>query len=410
MTSKERILATWEGREADHVPLTTWCFGLPAPPHLRWERQGRPVDFWYSLRMEHIHTFPIPWDLEDDFQRVRTWQSLGVDDLLEVSVPWSMSPEVTVQDSVIPAGQEGPDPILVREYQTPAGRLRHAVRKTVPEPPGWVVQPDHVPLFEDLNLPRAVEQAVSSPADVPVIRFLFAPPDAAARTAFAERMAQVRGFAEKQGVAVQAWSAFGMDAVVWLTGAEQGVLLALDEPRAFGELVDSIADTDYARTELALQTPGVDLVVQRGWYSSTDFWSPRLFDRFVIPPLTELAQLVHAHGRKLGYVMTTGVEALGPQLADAGVDVLYFVDPVQDGISLEKVRDELAPRMAVVGGVNATTLGWGDRPRLQEGVRRAIKVLGPTHRFILHPVDALFPDTPWEAVETLIETWKEHWT
>ena len=31
MTSKERILAALNGEPADHVPLTTWCFGFPAP-------------------------------------------------------------------------------------------------------------------------------------------------------------------------------------------------------------------------------------------------------------------------------------------------------------------------------------------------------------------------------------------
>jgi len=408
MTSKERILAAWEGRAADHTPLTTWCFGLPAPEPLRWERQGRPVNYWYSLRMEYIHTFPEPWDVEDDFRRVLAWRSLGVDDLLEVTVPWSLDPEVTVADSVIPAGQEGPDPILVREYHTPAGPLRHAVRKTRPEPPGWVGQPDYVPLLDDLNIPRAVEHAVSRAADVPVIPYLYAPPDEAARAAFAARLEQVRGFAAAEGVAVQAWSAFGMDAVVWLTGTESGVLLAMDEPEAFGQLVGFIAETDYARTELALQTPGVDLIVQRGWYSSTDFWSPRLFDRYVLPHLTELARLVHAHGKKMGYVMTTGVELLGPRLADAGVDVLYFVDPVQDHLSLERARDLFGERMAMVGGINAVTLGTGTGPQIRKEVRRAMDVLGPTHRFILHPLDALFPDTPWGSVEVLIEAWKEY--
>ena len=78
----------------------------------------------------------------------------------------------------------------------------------------------------------------------------------------------------------------------------------------------------------------MDLVVQRGWYSSTDFWSPALFDRFVFPHVKELASLSHRHGRKFGYVMTTGVEALGPRLANAGVDVLYFMNPVQEELPL----------------------------------------------------------------------------
>jgi len=410
MTSRERILAACEGRPADHVPLTTWGFGLQPPPHLRWERDGQPRDWWYSLRMEHLHTTTVPWTLEDDFARVRAWQALGTDDMLDVSIPWGTDPEVRFTDSVIPAGADERYAVLVREYETPAGRLRHAVRQTEPEPPGWPVQPDHVALLEDFNIPRAVEHAVSSRADVPVIRHLYAPPDEAQGEWFAARMAAVGAFAREAGVAVQAWPAYGMDAVVWLTGAEGAIMLALDEPAAFGELVDIVAATDYARTELALTSPDVDLVFQRGWYSSTDFWSPALFERYVFGHLQELAALVHRHGRRFGYVMTTGVQTLAPRLADADVDVLYFLDPVQDGVSLAWARDELAPRMTLVGGTSALTVGSGDPARIGAEVRRAMDALGQTDRFILHPLDALFPDTPWAGVEALIAAWKECWS
>jgi uroporphyrinogen-III decarboxylase len=206
---------------------------------------------------------------------------------------------------------------------------------------------------------------------------------------------------------VQAWPAFGLDGVVWLTGVQNAVLLAVDAPEAFRELVEIVFAADYVRTALALQTPGVDLVVQRGWYSSTDFWSPRLFDRFVFPYLRELAALVHQHGKKIAYVMTTGVEKLGPRLAEAGVDLLYFVDPVQDRLSLEWARDHLAGRMTLAGGTNALTLASGDPACIRREVRHAIQTLGPTRRFILHPLDAIFPDTPWEGMEALIEAWKE---
>jgi uroporphyrinogen-III decarboxylase len=172
-------------------------------------------------------------------------------------------------------------------------------------------------------------------------------------------------------------------------------------------LIDTIAETDYARTELAAGTDGVDLVCQRGWYSSTDFWSPRLFDQYVYPHLAELAAVAHRHGKKFGYVMTTGVERLGSRLADAGVDVLYFVDPLLDHLSLEKARDLFGDRMTMVGGLNALGLASGDPQQIRRQVCRAIEVLGPTNRFILHPVDAIFPDTPWEGVEQMIEAWKE---
>jgi hypothetical protein len=360
--------------------------------------------------MEHLHTLLQPWTLEDDFKRVRAWQSLGVDDILDVSVPWSINPEVTWKDYKIPPGERDERyPVLVREYTTPSGKLTHAVRKTGENPgEGWTSQPDYVPLIEDYNIPRAAEHAVSSPDDVPKIRQLFCPPNEEAGDWFLTRMQKVKSFADKYGVAVQAWSAFGMDAVVWFTGTEGAIMMAMDEPETFGNLVDIIAETDYARTELAASTPGVDMVIERGWYSSTDFWSPKLFDKFIFPHVKELSAVAHKYNKKFGYVMTTGVETLGPRLAEAGVDVLYFIDPIQDGISLEKARDLLGDRLTLVGGTNALSLAFVDTKRIQDEVRHAIDILGPTNRFILHPVDALFPDTPWEGVEIMIKVWEQY--
>jgi hypothetical protein len=410
MTSRERLLAALEGRPADHVPLTTWSFGFRAPPHLRWQTGGRDVRFWYSKRLEHIHTLPQPWELDDEFRRAEAWLSLGVDDVLDVSVPWSQDPEVIWTDSVLPSGARDGDvryPVTVRDYRTPAGPLRHAVRKTEPDPEGWPVQPDHVPLIEDLNIPRAVQHLVSDPAHVPAVRHLFAPPDDAQRRWFVDRMARMKTFADSKGLLVQAWTAFGMDAAVWFMGAENAVLMALDAPDAFHRLLDMILETDYARTELAVTTPGVDMVCQRGWYSSTDFWSPPLFDHLVVPRLKQLTGLAHRHGKKFAYVMTTGVARLGTRLADAGVDLLYFADPIQDRLPLAQARELCHRGMTVAGGTNALSLASGDARRIGEEVRRAIEVLGPTHRFILHPVDAVFPDTPWAGVETIIEAWKD---
>lgn len=412
MTSKERIRAAWEGKHTDHVPLTTWCFGVRVPESLQWEKNGRRRKYWYSQRMEHLHTLPFPWETEDEFKRVSAWQSIGVDDMVDVSVPWGIAPEVSWQDSrTEPEGNER-YPIMTREYDTPAGPIRHSVRETLEEMQvGWVVQPDHVPLIEDFNIPRAVEHAVGKPADVGPLGYLYTPPGPEQRSWFERRMNTVQPFAEEAGVPVQAWTGFGMDAVVWLTGTEKAIMMSLDEPEAFHKLIDIITETDEARTELAASHPGVDIVTERGWYSSTDFWSPSLFDEFLFNHIKTLAAAAHKHGKKFGYVMTTGVETLGPRLADADVDVLYFVDPIdpvlQGKLNLPKIRDLLSDRMCIVGGVSSLTLGKR-REELEQQIRTSMEVFKPTDRFILHPVDALFPNTPWEGIENLIEIWKEY--
>jgi uroporphyrinogen-III decarboxylase len=222
-------------------------------------------------------------------------------------------------------------------------------------------------------------------------------------------MSGVKEFRDREGIPVQAWAGFGMDAVVWFCGTEGAIMLALDHPREFQELFEVITETDSARVDLAARHPGVDLVVERGWYSSTNFWSPTLFEQFVFPHIRALAAVAHAHGKRFAYVMTTGVEILGPRLAEAGVDVLYFVDPidpVQKGLSLEKIRDLVSGSMTLVGGISSITLSNRDFSAIDRDVKHALDVLGPTGRFILHPVDAVFPDTPWESVERMIGAWK----
>ena len=86
--------------------------------------------------------------------------------------------------------------------------------------------------------------------------------------------------------------------------------------------------------------------------------------------------------------------------------VLYYVDPGQDGLPVAEARDLLGDRMTLCGGINALAL-QGDRERIRADVRAACEVLGPTHRFVLQPVDAVFPDTPWEGMEALIRAWEE---
>lgn len=410
MNTMERILATWQGKSPDYVPLTTWCFGLLVPPTLRWKNSEGEVRYWYSKRMEHLHTLPFAWTLQDDFNRALAWRSLGVDDILDVSVPWSADPSVVVKDSrkLVVEGEQYP--VRVREYHTPKGILRHEVRQTGEhQEEGWVIQPEVVPLIEDFNIPRAIRQLVNAPEDVGRLSFCYRPPDAVARSWFAERMSAVKEFRDREGIPVQAWAGFGMDAVVWFCGTEGAILLSLDHPKEFGELFDIITETDRARVDLAAGHPGVDCVVERGWYSSTNFWSPALFDQFVFPHVRTLAAAAHGHGKKFAYVMTTGVQTLGPRLAEAGVDVLYFLDPmdpVQKGLSLEKIRDLLSGSMTLVGGISSICLSNRDFAAIDRDVKHALDVLGPTGRFILHPVDALFPDTPWESVERLIDAWR----
>jgi uroporphyrinogen-III decarboxylase len=150
------------------------------------------------------------------------------------------------------------------------------------------------------------------------------------------------------------------------------------------------------------------MVVQRGWYSSTPFWSPELFRRFVLPHLKDLVTMTHQAGALFAYVMTTGLMAMLDELKEAGIDLLYFVDPVQDDIDLKVLKQRLKGKFAIAGGVNSgVTLGRGTPNEIRQAVYSAVNALADGGGFILSPVDALFPDTPLASVKTMIEAWRE---
>ena len=100
--------------------------------------------------------------------------------------------------------------------------------------------------------------------------------------------------------------------------------------------------------------------------------------------------------------------ALGPDLADAGVDLLYYVDPVQDDVDLAEAASRFQGRLAVAGGINSgVTLGRGSADEIRAAVRDALSAFGDEGGFILSPVDALFPGMPAESVDTMIDAWRE---
>jgi uroporphyrinogen-III decarboxylase len=198
-----------------------------------------------------------------------------------------------------------------------------------------------------------------------------------------------------------------MDLAVWLCGVERVVMAAMTEPDFLEELLEIIHAFDQRRTGMMLDVGGVDVVVQRGWYSSTEFWSPRLFERFLQAGLRKAVEIAHQAGAHFAYVMTAGELPMANQLLASGIDLLYYVDPARGKTGLALVKQKLGDRIALAGGVSAAvTLDHGSPEEIRQAVRTAVSKLGPTG-FILAPVDAVFPDTPWPNLEAMIDAWRE---
>ena len=317
--------------------------------------------------------------------------------------PVTFGPEVTVREwRTVDEGERYP--LLHKEYTTPAGTLRCVVRQTDDWPYG-----SHVPFLDDYVESRATRPLVTCGADLPVLRYLLSRPRRQDVQRCRQLWAEGRRFAERHGLLTSAGWGVGADALAWLCGLQNAVMMAVDEPALLEAILDVVSEWNRWRMELMLDA-GVDLFVRRAWYEGTDLWSPALYHRFFLPRLMAETQLAHEAGAKFAYILTSGSSPILGQLIEAGVDVLVGVDPIQGrGTDLGELKARTAGKLCLWGGVNAfLTVERGSVLEGEVAVRGALHTFGPSG-FILSPVDNIrdTSECAWANTLALIEAWKE---
>ena len=171
-----------------------------------------------------------------------------------------------------------------RRLDTPAGPLTSRVRQRE----GWPTESDF-PLMKDWIVSRAEEFPVKPERDLEKVRYLFGPirkadveklkeeAAAAAEIACRHGLLQVGGWkgAVRPGLQVDP-GVMGCDAMAWLSGFESVMVLSLTRPEVIREYAEIIHAWNLRQIEIYLEVTEADLIVRRGWYESTEFWTPEV--------------------------------------------------------------------------------------------------------------------------------------
>jgi len=389
LNSQERFLNAVRCQPVDHPPL-----------YLRLWSLGGGKDY-----------FPFDW--RDQLARARALLDLGLDDTLLLEPPlgytenYDASRVPGLESAVaeeLQAGMDASHPILRKTYQTPAGPLSMAVRRTEDWPHGR-----DIPLFSDFNVPRFIETPVKTAEDLPRLRSLLADPSPVQVQAFFEQARFLRAEADRLGVILDGgWSALG-DSAIWLCGMEAVLYWQMDQPAFLESLLDILLEWELKRVDLLIEA-GIDELVHMAWYEGTDFWTPKNYRRMLRPRLQQLVDRAHRAGIPFRYIITRGWKALRRDFIEMGIDCVSGVDPVQDRVDLAEVKRELGGQICLMGGLNvAVTLVQGDETQVRRAVSEAMDILSPGGGFILYPVDSIFCELPWERTQLLIDQWKACW-
>jgi hypothetical protein len=205
----------------------------------------------------------------------------------------------------------------------------------------------------------------------------------------------------------------GADAMAWLSGYEDIMVLSIMQPDIIREYVNIIHEWNMRQIEIYLDVTGADLIVRRAWYETIEFWTPRAYHDLIMPTLQKECELVHQAGKKYGYIITSAFLPLLDDILDSGVDVLIGLDPEEGkGTDLRMVKEKFSEKgRAIWGGVSgAVTVELGTAEETEKAVIHALKTLGKEGGFILSPVDNVREDTEntWRNTSVFIDTWKKY--
>jgi len=302
-----------------------------------------------------------------------------------------------------PAGERYP--VLRKEYRTPAGSLWQVVRKTDD-------YPDEVHLFSDHNVPagRSKTYLVSEEKDLAALECILQPPGDDELAAYFERARHVRVFCDRNGLLFATYVLGVGDPLIWLSGVENVLLAGIESPSFLQRYVDIVARWNRRRLEVAIEA-GCDHVVRRGWYESTDFWSPGLYKRFLLEPLKTEVGIAHEAGLTYDYVMNSGAMPLLRYFAEAKIDMLSNLDPLAPGTDLRAMKRGLGQAVALCGGVNNShVLEMGTEGEVRDAVTEAAHILAPGGGYVMAPGDALgyveVTDTVIRNFEVMVDTWR----
>lgn len=393
LSSRERYRTTFRHEEPDRVPLF----------------MNAPQFYFVDDRVQ--------W--RDQFERADGLLAMGQDPMIDIWLPDPVcDPEVEIRSwRTIP--EEGGEPLMFKEYHTPAGVLRQVVRETS----DWC-SPLHTPwqpttfgiekrthygmdLFDDWAISRRTEPWVKGPEDVEKLQYILKLPSGHLLDEWRQDALRAKKFAQERGLLLMVRRTIVGDAFLWLCNGSDFMCAMIESPDYVREFLAVFQAWSLQLIELALDI-GVDVIQRRGWYENPDFWGPTHFATYLAPLIEEETQLVHQADTLHCYLLTEGHGHYLDTLSNMSVDILWGIDPVMGQVNLSEIKARLGGTKTLLGGVNSeVTLTQGTEEDIRKSTREVIATLAPGGGFVLSPIGGIWPGIPWRNVEVFFDEWKK---
>jgi len=375
MTPRERVVAAMTRQPVDYVPCSPLINPLSEA-----QRRGRPWNF----------PWPSPGDGLEYLATV-----LGVDPVVGAWWLHEFHPHDEVTSHVWQDGDT-----LHKVWTTPAGELHAAVLFDERWPHGR-----DVPFFTDFVGHFRVPW-LKTEHDLECLRHILLPPRTAEEIeGMRGRFEGLRSVADQLRLPLVATIGAGLSGALWLCGAEQVCLLAVDDPGLLHSYIELEHRWNMRLIELAVEWRA-DIIRRSSFYESALYFSPAMLEQFLGRCLPAEARAVHGAGLPYAYTAHSGVMPMLDWLAGLELDCVMQLDIAFDNVDLRAVQAKLGGRKSFWTGPSNTFHMYERSPEVvRQAVRDVFAVFG-TPGLLITACSSSHPMMPWENTLAMIEEWR----
>lgn len=362
MTGRERLMTALEGGTPDRVPI--WLWGIrPGMPELHPTIQ--PIVDAYLERSDLL-----------------VWWGGGASVFLSAA---EVPAETETRPSRLPDYNEN-----VTTWHTPAGELTRVMYTSPEGRPGYVHK--HM-----LETPEDVRRFLS-------VEYIPPTPDC---TSFFERDAELG----ERGTLIASFSSDPMYALNRLTGSEVFALWSMEERGLIDELVAILTERTLDLV-LHLTEEGVGPIF--GYVGPElcipPLQSPADFERWVVGPDRQIADLIHEAGGLMLVHCHGGLDPILEGFVRMGADALHPIEPpapdgsgLQGGVTMAEAKRRVGRNLCIVGNVQHHEIETAPHEAFRESVAQTVRDGMPGGNFVLSPTATL---SGWP---TMTDHARENW-
>ena len=194
-----------------------------------------------------------------------------------------------------------------------------------------------------------------------------------------------------------------------MIGQEKFLLCLYKNPIFAQKLIDLSIKYNTELTKAAIDA-GVDVVVSGDDYAFKDgpYVSPKLFERFFLPHIKNMANLVKRRGIPFVKHCDGNIWRLLDYFVSCGADGVHALEP-QAGMDIVRVKQEYGDKICLMGNVDCTSLlPHGTADEVVREVRRCIDSAAPGGGYIMGSSNSIHNSVKVENFLTIVKETKRY--